>query len=108
MEELEVLLRGWEVEISVGESEKFKENIKEILEKTGFVKGKRYWENKEIGGLRLYAANGNNGEGKETLFLSIKSPFAINGLPPVVRIIEQEIYSQRWTSLKIDRDSRYM
>ncbi|MDZ4226727.1 MAG: hypothetical protein U1B79_01300, partial [Candidatus Pacearchaeota archaeon] len=92
---------------SAEESEKFKKNIMDILERTGFIKGKKYWENKEIGRLRLYTTNENNEEGKGILCLSIKSPSAINGIPPVVNIIEQTIYSQRWTSLKVERDPKY-
>ena len=106
--ELEVILREWKIEISFKESEQFRRNIGEILEKTGFVKGEKYWENAEIGRLRLYATTRHTGCGTETLCLSLKSPSLIKGIPPVISLIEQTIYDQKWRSLTIKRDPIYI
>ena len=107
--ELELILREWKIEISFGEYEKFKQNIAGVLERTGFIREEfngnlKYWENVEIGRLRLYATNRHTGCGTETLYLSLKSPSLIEGVPPVVSLIEQAIYSQKWLSLTIKRD----
>ncbi|MEK6847629.1 MAG: hypothetical protein AABX50_00715 [Nanoarchaeota archaeon] len=104
---LEVTIRGWEVEISLEKSEQFRQNIGRILEKTGFVKGEKYWENVEIGRLRLYSTSRHTGCGIETRHLLMKSPSVIEGVPPIARIIEQAIHDQELISFKIERYSGY-
>ncbi|MCX6749306.1 MAG: hypothetical protein NTW17_00995 [Candidatus Pacearchaeota archaeon] len=98
---LEVALRRWEVEVSLKKSEKFKQNMGKFLERKGFVKGEKYWENAAIGGLRLYSTCKHTGCGTETILLSITSHFRIGRLPPVINLIEQEIYNQEYNSFKI-------
>jgi hypothetical protein len=106
-DELEVVLREWKVEISLEEAEKFKENIGAVLQKTGFSRGERYWENGGSGKLRLYSTKGSTKVGTKTLCLSLRSPTIIGGVPPMVSIIEQSIYRQKWISLNIKRDPIY-
>lgn len=112
---LELILREWEVEIPIVESDKFRREMEEFLEKTGFAKTDSNWENKELG-LRLYVGNfvGRESAGAENLHLSIVSykdhaaqQVNLTGIPPLVRVIEQTIYGQKWTSLKIIRNSKY-
>lgn len=97
---LEISIRGWEVEVPDDGAEGFKANIARVLKKTGFMRKGEYWEN-EIGGLRLYETNRHTGCCTETLGFSIKSPYMLEGIPPVVVLIEQEIYAQKWNSIRI-------
>lgn len=105
-EELETILK-WEIKIPFNESKKLIESIAGTLVKTGFIKKDEYWENEEIGALRFYSEmERRNSESR--LYIWLKTSQIINGLPPVISIIEQVIYRQRWTSLITERNPKYI
>jgi len=104
---LEVTLRGWEINVSLEKSEQFKRNMGGFLEEKGFAKREKYWENAEMGGLRLYSTPKHTGCDTETLHLSMKSLSKVDGVPPIVNLIEQAIYNQEWILFTIERYSGY-
>ena len=71
------------------------------------MKGEKYWENADMGGFRVYETYRHTGCSTETLYLLIKSPYMLNGVPPVIDLIERRIQEQKWVSFKRKRDFEY-